>query len=60
MRIFATRKGEPNGSYRLDWDTHQIKLKTEMTSLVNGGPHALKAAEMSVDYKGGELSNLML
>ena len=39
MRIFATRKGEPNGSYRLDWDTHQIKLKTEMTSLANGGPH---------------------
>ncbi len=27
------------GVYRFDRDTHQITLKTENASLVNGGPH---------------------
>lgn len=36
-----------------------IKTKTEMTSLANGGPHsAIQIAVKPVDYKGGELSNL--
>ena len=46
-------------SYRLDRDTHQIKTKTEIASFVNGGPH-LRAAEKPVDYKDGELSNLII
>ncbi|KXB46776.1 hypothetical protein HMPREF1870_00822 [Bacteroidales bacterium KA00344] len=34
------KKGENIwGLYRFDWDTHQIKLKTENVSLVDGGPH---------------------
>ena len=42
-----------------------IKLKTitEMNSLANGGPHPFascrRAAVKPVDYKGGELSNLI-
>ena len=34
MRTFV-----PIRSYRLDRDTHQIKLKTEYVTLMNGGPH---------------------
>lgn len=48
------------GSYRFDWDTHQIKTKTEKTSFANGGPQTFMVAGMPVDYKGKELSNLML
>jgi hypothetical protein len=35
--IFALRKRNM-GSCRFDRDTHQIKSKTEQTSLVDGGP----------------------
>lgn len=34
--IFVVQKSEP---HRLDWDTHQIILKTENASITNGGPH---------------------
>ena len=49
------------GDFRADsdWDTRQIKLKTEMTSLANGGPQSFRIAVKPVDYKGRELSNLM-
>jgi hypothetical protein len=55
--IFAAKNNNIR-SYRLDRDTHQIKTKTEIASLVNGGPH-LRVAEKPVDYKDGELSNLI-
>lgn len=47
------------GVGRFDRDTHQIILKTETTSLVNGGPqkHASVLAEKPVDYNDGEFSN---
>ena len=37
------------------------KTKTEMISFTNGGPHspAMRIAVKPVDYKGGELSNLV-
>ena len=33
--IFVYTKSKP---HRLDWDTHQIILKTENASFTNGGP----------------------
>lgn len=40
LYICIRKKGENIwGLYRFDWDTHQIKLKTENVSLVDGGPH---------------------
>ena len=37
--IFAIVKEKNMGVGRFDRDTHQIILKTEVTSLANGGPH---------------------
>ena len=39
LKYLCIRKNEILGLFRFDRDTHQYKTKTEIVSLVNGGPH---------------------
>ena len=50
---FAPRIKNKGPSW-FDRDTHQITLKTGLSSLVNGGPLSKHTSFMPVDYKDGE------